>query len=160
MPSAFFRGKAELMIRSFQQALRVFDHHAIRFVPRVQRAWLAWPMKVLTYSGSSGSWIATSTLLTLLNQVGVVVFLDQERFLAAMLGSLASLIAGQILKKIFRRRRPHLALPHEVLDPDDRVHVVTQSIELGAAVRLGDGDEALERPLVLTRSVGRRGHAG
>ncbi len=88
----------------------------MRALPRIRRPRLTPLMIAITYSGSGPVWFASAAVLAMLDARGVGDPASIRTWLACMTGSLASLVTGQILKRVFRRSRPFAALDgHQTL---------------------------------------------
>jgi len=83
------------------------DRAAILFLPKIRRSWLNPLMIALSFTGSGFIWFPGAAVMIAAYAKGVNLIPRHELFLACMTGSLFSLIAGQIMKRIVRRARPH-----------------------------------------------------
>ena len=114
---------AELVIAGLRRAtptwitrLDTLDREAIRALPRIRRRGLTPVLIAVTYSGSGPVWFATAGLFALLASRGIGDGTSIRTWLGCMTGSLASLVTGQILKRILRRVRPYDAIDgHQTL---------------------------------------------
>jgi undecaprenyl-diphosphatase len=88
------------------EKIQRLDEKAMALLPAIRRSWLTPILVVITYSGSSIVWFGTTALFILLFKFHVEFASAPVALLSAMLGSFFSLISGQVLKRIFSRRRP------------------------------------------------------
>ncbi len=98
------------------------DRQAMRWIARRRRRSLTLAMAALTYTGAGAVWGLTATVLAVLCRREVFVIERQETLLAAMFGAGLSLIVGQVVKRITRRRRPFDAMadaPVAIRPPTD-----------------------------------------
>jgi len=104
-----------VMSMSFNGKIRRFDERAMGYLPKLRRAWLTPIMVVLTYSGSGMVWLSLTILFIALVKMNVRFTAEPVVLLSAMLGAFFSLISGQVLKAVFRRRRPWKVIPNHVI---------------------------------------------
>jgi membrane-associated phospholipid phosphatase len=86
------------------------DEKAVALLPAIRRRWLTPILVIITYSGSSIVWFGLTSLFMVLFKLHVNFVSGPIVLLAAMLGSFFSLISGQVLKKLFGRRRPWMVV--------------------------------------------------
>lgn len=98
------------------ERLAALDERAMRALPRLRRPRVTPLMIAITYSGSGPVWFLSAGVLALLATRLPGDHASIRTWLACMTGSLASLVTGQLLKRVFRRSRPFAALDgHETL---------------------------------------------
>lgn len=96
--------------------LDALDREAMLVLPRIRRRALTPVLIAVTYSGSGPIWFATAGVLVFLASRGIGDQVAIRTWLGCMTGSLASLVTGQILKRILRRVRPYEAIDgHQTL---------------------------------------------
>ncbi len=82
------------------------DRAAMRWIARHRPRSLTLALAALTYTGAGAVWGISATALAVLCRFDLRILPRQETLLAAMFGAGLSLIVGQILKRVVRRRRP------------------------------------------------------
>lgn len=99
-----------MMYNSFIDKISSIDRAIARYSLRLRNDRLTLPLIIVTYSGSGGVWFSLTAVIVLLVRLDVRLFDGQDILLAAMLGSFFSLMTGQFIKRVFKRRRPGLVI--------------------------------------------------
>ncbi len=86
------------------------DRAAALASARLRQPWLTPLALAVSYSGTAPMWFAAAVGLVLLARRGFAGIPQIEGVLAAMMGALVALLAGQLIKLAVRRQRPFHAL--------------------------------------------------
>jgi len=109
------------MIVKIVSAISSFDRSAIAALPGLRYNRLDAFVVAVTFTGSGYLWFPFAAFMIVTHIAGRSVLPDHGLFLSCMTGSLFSLIAGQVLKRIVKRQRPVQTVPgHRVIGRDHR----------------------------------------
>jgi undecaprenyl-diphosphatase len=95
---------------SLRQTIENWDHAVMRRVPSWRNKPSTSFLTIITYSGTSPAWFGLALLLIVTTRAGIDVLPEQALFLRCMQAALFAWIAGWLLKRVFRRKRPSQAL--------------------------------------------------
>ncbi len=91
-------------------AIEKFDHLAMRRVCAWQREPFVSFFKIVTATGYARSWWIAALVLVLLNRSHIYILPGQSLLPRAMLGALAAVLVGFLIKIVVKRRRPFVCL--------------------------------------------------
>ena len=97
-------------IRSAIEAPGKFDRRALLFLPRIRHRALTPLMLFVTITGDWFVWFPAAGLFIFLHVTGRGCVPDIPGLLDSMTAAFFSLIAGQLLKRVFVRERPGIAM--------------------------------------------------
>lgn len=92
-------------------AIQKFDENAMLAVRKLHHPAPLWAFRALTWTGTGYCWLAVAVALNLAHRRSAVIVEKQELFLQAMVPSLGTYFAGNLLKRLIERKRPENAIP-------------------------------------------------
>jgi len=90
--------------------ITLFDEWALRKSVCLRNPLVTRIMQLITHSGSGLVWFGLTFIFIVLYESGIRTTNDFLTLISCMFGAFISLIAGQILKRIFNRPRPEAAI--------------------------------------------------
>ncbi len=86
------------------------DHKVLLTLQQIRRPWLNQIFIALTATGTGKAWFIFTLIMNILHQAGIRFLESQNSFMNALFAPLLAWILSKMLKRLFSRERPSMAI--------------------------------------------------